>query len=524
MNKILYLGIIWLLSGCLSLPDLSQRTTSQYIPTQHAPRLEKTLQLPPNNTLNLDDLDLEHTPTQTKLHHTHHTNAYVHILDNAQDAFVARSTLIDNADISLDIQYYIWKNDITGSLLLHKLWQAAERGVRIRLLLDDNNTRGMDDILSYLNQHDNIEIRLFNPFLHRHWRALGYLTDFPRMNRRMHNKSLTADNRTSIVGGRNVSDEYFSTHADTAFSDMDVLISGDLVTEISADFDRYWESQSAYPVHLIIKKYNIERGKKMLQQYLFSHQSQFYLEQVAHSHLSQAIAQKNVHHIPAQTELVSDDPAKGLDRSKTKINIGEHILQALREPQQEIYLVSPYFVPTKKGTNGLTSLLNKGIDITVFTNSLAATDVAAVHSGYMRYRKPLLKAGVKLYEFKSSQALPSQKDKGLTGSSSTSLHAKTFIVDKKRVFVGSFNFDPRSIRLNTEMGVVIHHPKLATQMQAKLQNETQKTAYQVELNQKNQIQWQDPESDEIIHHEPQTSWWKRAISKILSFLPIERLL
>lgn len=506
MNKIIIVMTMYLLAACHSLPNLDTRRPSIYIPTYTSPSLETALQLPAQSD----------SPP----------NAYIHVLDNAHDAYAARAALAANAAVSLDVRYYIWRNDVSGSLLTRELWQAAERGVRVRLLLDDNNTRGLDPILTLLNQHSNIEVRLFNPFLNRQWRALGYLADFPRVNRRMHNKSFTADNRATIIGGRNVGDEYFSHHADTAFSDMDVLLSGSMVTEVSADFDRYWRSQSAYPIDLIVKKV---KSKKLAQA---QHQltapltpdQQYYLNDVAQSPFYRAQVSGSLKHIPAQTELISDDPAKALDKQIIKPNIIKQLDEALKQPQQELYIVSPYFVPTKTGVAWLNKLREQGVGITVFTNSLKATDVSAVHSGYLRYRKPLLQSGVQLYEFKAEQAVPKQTDKGLTGSSTTSLHAKTFVVDKQRVYVGSLNLDPRSVGLNTEMGVVIHNAKLATEMQNQLQRETQQTAYQVSLNQNKQIVWHDPENQTASTREPEAGFWKRTISKILSVLPIERLL
>lgn len=213
-----------------------------------------------------------------------------------------------------------------------------------------------------------------------------------------------------------------------------------------------------------------------------------------------------------------------MDKQIIKPNIIKQLDEALKQPQQELYIVSPYFVPTKTGVAWFKQLREQGVGITVFTNSLKATDVSAVHSGYLRYRKPLLQSGVQLYEFKAEQAVPKQTDKGLTGSSTTSLHAKTFVVDKQRVYVGSLNLDPRSVGLNTEMGVVIHNAKLATEMQNQLQRETQQTAYQVSLNQNKQIVWHDPENQTASTREPEAGFWKRTISKILSVLPIERLL
>ena len=495
------------LSACTTLPDLVMRQPSIYIPTYSSPALETALKLPKQS---------DNPP-----------NAYIYVLDNPHDAYAARAALADYATVSLDVRYYIWHNDVSGSLLTQKLWQAAERGVRVRLLLDDNNTRGLDALLVTLNQHPNIEVRLFNPFLNRKWRALGYLFDFPRVNRRMHNKSFTADNRASIIGGRNVGDEYFSHYADTSFSDMDVLVSGSMVTDVSADFDRYWQSESAYPINLIVKKIKKNALTEAQSQLIAppTLEQQTYQNEVMQNKFAQQMRSGSLKHIPAQTELISDNPAKALDRQpETASNIAQQLNQILKNPKHEIYIVSPYFVPTKTGTQIFQNLRQNGVNITVFTNTLKATDVSAVHSGYSRYRKPLLKMGIKLYEFKAEDAVPKQIDKGLTGSSSTSLHAKTFIVDKERVYVGSLNLDPRSVHLNTEMGVVIHNAKLANQMQTQLQQNTQKTAYQVALNPQNQIQWRDPKTGKISTREPETGFWKRAISKILSWLPIERLL
>ena len=206
-----------LLSACQSLPALEGRSVSHYVDAAAAPRLESALR-----------------PAEAE-----RENSGIYLLD---------------------IQYYIWHNDVSGNLLLTMLYRAADRGVRVRLLLDDNNTNGMDNILAALNHHANIEIRLFNPFMNRKWRALGYLTDFPRLNRRMHNKSLTADNRATIVGGRNIGDEYFNVAGDTVFADMDVLATGKIVGEVSQDFDRYWASESAYPLERVIPKADVAKG------------------------------------------------------------------------------------------------------------------------------------------------------------------------------------------------------------------------------------------------------------------------
>lgn len=523
---------VMVMSACQSLPSLEGRESSVYISSQNQ-HVSQALHLFPEKineqskvetqSLTSQDTQIIENNGMSKRQELRYP-AQLYILTDAKDALAARVVLIDNATVSIDAQYYIWRNDISGSLLMQKLWQAANRGVRIRLLLDDNNTRGMDHLLAALNSHPNIQIRLFNPFIYRSWRALGYLTDFPRLNRRMHNKSFIVDNQAVILGGRNIGDEYFDIDVDTAFADVDVLVGGKVVVPISEDFDRYWNSDSAYPLDRVIKKANLQKG---LQQLYASHLLEqtywVYQNHLQHSAFSQALREGTLAYVHAETRLISDDPAKALDR-RVEVNITEELNHALQNPQREMYLVSPYFVPTKFGTSALVALAQQGIKITILTNSLRATDVAAVHSGYARYRRPLLKAGIQLYEFKADNAVLTNKDRGLTGSSASSLHAKTFVVDEERVFIGSFNLDPRSARLNTEMGLVIYHPALAKVIQSSLYRFTTQTAYHLTLDKQNRLQWTNPDTQETSYQEPEAGFWKRVVSRILSYLPIERLL
>ncbi|MDO4879623.1 MAG: phospholipase D family protein [Neisseria sp.] len=496
-----------LLASCRSLPDLAQRPSSTYLDITDSPGLNAALPAA--------------RPTARRAGQTE-----IYLLDDPHDAFAARAILINTAAHTLDMAYYIWHNDVSGKMLFQELQNAARRGVRVRLLLDDNNTRGMDDVLAALDEEENIEIRLFNPFLYRKARALGYLTDFPRLNRRMHNKSLTADNQYTIVGGRNIGDEYFNISTDIGFADLDVLAKGAVVPEVSRDFDRYWASASSYPFGMIAKKADAAQGRLKLQE---SAQKEAavrasYLDSLNTSPLALAIQSGGLPWLAVDARLVSDDPAKGLARSQTEPIEGK-LLQALGKPQQDLFVVSPYFVPGRQGMKALEAIARRGVSITVLTNSLRATDVAAVHSGYARYRKKLLQAGVALYEVKPDFAPPKARDKGLTGSSATSLHAKTFVVDGRRVFVGSLNFDPRSARLNTEMGMVIDSPEVAGGMRQDLAYITPRYAYKVSLNRYNRLQWQDPDQPNINYKkEPDAGFWKRWMVKLLSVLPIEPLL
>src|SRR5699024_11012228 len=365
-------------------------------------------------------------------------------LADGQEALLARLALVDAATTSIDIQYYIWHEDLTGSLMFQRLLQAADRGVKVRLLLDDNNTTGKDAILSTLDAHPNIEVRLFNPFLQRTFRALGFLTDFFRLNRRMHNKSLTVDGIISIVGGRNIGDEYFDAGSGVAFADLDVAVVGNVVPTISTDFNRYWRSRSAYPLSLIVPPAAVAKTPPLEQN---DATAKAYLAALAASPFTERFITAQVNWQWVNAYLLSDDPSKGLGRAPAETSVMASISPMMEATQQQLTIVSPYFVPTQQGKKLLQRVASKGANVAVLTNSFMATDVAPVHAGYIKYRKPLLREGVALYELKPSATVSEQRESVLK-SSGASLHAKTFTIDNHWMFVGSFNMDPRSARLN----------------------------------------------------------------------------
>ncbi|HET7620936.1 MAG TPA: phospholipase D family protein [Gemmatimonadaceae bacterium] len=450
-------------------------------------------------------------------------------LGDGRDAFAARALLAAAADRTLDIEYYIWHADMSGMLLFDAVRQAAERGVRVRLLLDDNNTAGMDSILAALDSHLNIEVRLFNPFTHRRWRYLGYLTDFPRLNRRMHNKSFTADNQVTIIGGRNVGDEYFGAGQKPLFVDLDVLAIGAVVNDVSTDFDRYWASASSYPAESVLPSVSPAASAAVTdstQHVLRDPAAVEYVQALARQPFVRDLLSGKLDFEWAATTMVSDDPAKGLGRAANGGLLTDRLRQAIGVPTSELELVSPYFVPGSKGVDALAAMAERGVKVSVLTNSLEATDVAAVHAGYAKRRKPLLDAGVKLFEMKREAAGATARDRGLTGSSGSSLHAKTFSVDRSRVFVGSFNFDPRSERLNTEMGFVIDSPELARRIADNFANDIPERSYEVRLSPSGELRWVErSDNGEIVHDvEPGTTFVERAMVAVLSVLPIEWLL
>lgn len=454
----------------------------------------------------------------------------IYSLHDPYDAFVVRELLTEAAEKTLDIQYYIWRKDVTGTLMLEALRAAADRGVRIRLLLDDNGIHGLDAELAALDQHPNIEVRLFNPFVVRKPRWLGFLTDFSRANRRMHNKSFTADNMVTIVGGRNIGDEYFGAADGLLFADLDVLAVGPIVDEVSRDFDRYWASDSSYPVEDIVPALSERRVRRMANRSSLVDRdpaASAYRQAIADSDFLQTLLVDGLELEWAQTRMVSDDPAKGLGQAEPEASLSSQLQEIIGIPQREVLLVSSYFVPTAAGTEAFAQIAEDGVDVRILTNSLDATDVAAVHAGYAKRRRDLLRAGIKLYEMR--RLVPEkerQKVVGPLGSSGSSLHAKTYSVDGERVYVGSFNFDPRSINLNTELGFVIDSETLAERIRDAFVNNIPQSAYEVRFDDRGRIQWLERRGDEVIIHrrEPNTSLLKRAGIFLLSILPIEWLL
>ena len=449
-------------------------------------------------------------------------------LRDGRDAFAARVLLADAAEHSLDVQYYIWHDDLSGGLLFEALRRAADRGVRVRLLLDDNNTRGLDAILAALNAHANIEVRLFNPFRHRRWRLLDYATDFARLNRRMHNKSFTADNQVTIVGGRNVGDEYFGAGHEVMFVDLDVLAVGSVVDDVSRDFDRYWNSESVHPAGRVLGA-RTQPSTLTVPPRPRDREAREYTQVVAHQAFVQELLAGTLHIEWAKATLVSDDPAKGLGRARDEGLLWTRIKALIGNPMTKLDLISPYFVPGARGVEYLTTLEKRGVRVAVLTNSLEATDVVAVHAGYAKRRRPLLEAGVALFELKRGAAPPSPTPRGLggsMGSSGSSLHAKTFAVDDARVFVGSFNFDPRSARLNTELGLVIESRTLASEIAAVFRDRIPGRAYRVFVDDRGRLEWEEQRDDARLVHrrEPGSGFWKQLAVRIIALLPIEWLL
>lgn len=453
----------------------------------------------------------------------------IHPLNDGLDAFAARYQMMSMAQHTIDVQYYIWHNDMSGRLLFSALLDAAERGVKVRLLLDDNNTPGLDETLAELDRHANIAVRLFNPFSFRTLRALGYLTDFSRLNRRMHNKSLTVDGAATLVGGRNIGDEYFGTGDEPLFTDLDVLAIGPVVDEVTQDFDRYWRSKAVSSLRKVVDvSGDTHQAVRLPQEWQQSEAVERYLARLEHSSFISQMAQGELEMTWAESRLLSDDPRKGLGKAKRRSLLPQRMLEVIGTPQQQFDIISAYFVPTRSGVAQLLALKRRGVKITILTNSLAANDVTVVHAGYARWRKKLLRHGIALYELKpqdNPQSAP--HDRGITGNSGSSLHAKTFTVDNRKVFIGSFNFDPRSAMLNTEMGLVIESETLAQQTHQRFIAGMRHRAWTLRLDKWGRVNWVEfaNEPGEVVHkHEPQCTLLQRLLVRLVWRLPVEWLL
>jgi cardiolipin synthase C len=499
------------LMACSSLPSLDGREESTMVTDTAGTRLGRAV---------------------TPLANAHPGQSGIRALPDAHEAFAARVLLAHVAERTLDIQYYMWRKDTSGTLLLEAVREAADRGVRVRLLLDDNNTAGLDATLTALHAHPNIEVRLFNPFLFRGSRVIGYLTDFSRLNRRMHNKSFTADNQATIIGGRNIGDEYFGATEGQLFIDVDVLAVGQVVSDVSTDFDRYWSSGSAYPLQLVVPP-PTEPGAMDFSTSSMANAEQgpvaaAYPKAVRDTPLVRELVERQLALEWAPTRMVSDDPAKALGMGEPQ-TVMPQLKNIIGDPAREFQLITAYFVPGETGVEALVAMAGRGVAVSVLTNSQEATDVAAVHAGYAKRRKPLLKGGVKLYELRRlSPPLEGRKGYGnsMTQSSGSSLHAKTFAVDRSQVFIGSFNFDQRSLNLNTEMGFLIHSPALAGRIASTFERGVVDHAYEVRLDEEGRLYWLETRDGQKVRHdlEPGASFWRRAAVWFFSLLPIEWLL
>lgn len=448
-------------------------------------------------------------------------------LVDAKEAFAYRLALVDTAEVSIDVQYYIWHGDLSGALLIDAIRRAAERGVQVRLLLDDNGITGLDPAIVALNDSPNIEIRIFNPSPLRRFKLLGFAIDFMRMNRRMHNKSLIVDGTAAIIGGRNIGDEYSQTSGDLFFLDLDVLVAGAVMPEISQMFASYWNCLSAFEAERIISgKGHAQHMQALMIEHMAQPAAQAFRQTA--SEIAQTLPARAQALEWTDVHLLADDPAKGLGIARRDQLMVTRLGSILGDVEKRLDLMSAYFVPGKPGRALFAGLAASGKTVNILTNAINTTDVLLVHSGYSKCRRALLKAGVTLFELKEQENPEQTADQmpplGLSGAS---LHAKTFAVDDARVFIGSFNFDMRSAMLNCEMGVLIDSPSLARRMRETFDTQVAETAYRPALTPAGMMVWHEkrPDGTNRTHPgEPGATLKDRIILAVIGRLPVEWLL
>ncbi|KAA1189470.1 phospholipase D family protein [Pseudohalioglobus sediminis] len=514
LQRLAVLGLALFLTACGTLPQNVDKVASQAPPPSNESGLVRAIQPM-----------LEQHPQQSGFR----------LLAQGEQAYAARLRLVAAAQKTLDAQYYIWHEDLTGIVLQNMFLKAADRGVRVRLLLDDLDTAGKDERLREMNAHPNIQIRVFNPFANRDFRAGDFLVDTRRVNHRMHNKTLTADNIATIVGGRNIGDEYFGATEAVAFGDLDSLGIGPVAQQVSSQFDLYWNSEYVYPLESF--KWKTEITEADVADY--RRWSDNYVEQAKQTRYAEILNQvefAQIKHI-SELEFVWSDWVLAYDHPQAiemkemtqETHLALKILKGMEDAQRDLIIVSPYFVPGEKFTAFLSDIEKRGVRVRILTNSLQANDVSMVHAGYMRYREDLINAGVELYEYHaSSNKVRRRLQRERIDVAKTSLHAKFFVVDEAEIFVGSFNLDGRSARLNTELGVYYASPEQAGRLSEKFEAVMEQLAYRVIINDAGDLEWvgQNPDTGEEVRlsHEPDTTWWKRTSTRILSwFVPESQL-
>ena len=457
------------------------------------------------------------------------------LLPDNLEAFAARIALIDAAERTLDLQYYIFASDDTGLFILDRLVSAADRGVRVRILVDDMTAHGTDRLLAAMDAHPRIELRVFNPWTQRK-RPVARIAEFlvrPRLNHRMHNKLMVADGTLALLGGRNLADEYYDLSTGFNFRDLDVAALGPVAAEAGSLFDRFWNSPDAVPITGLRPALDtaalLAAERVRLAEHREKMKNSDYARAIRATTLVEELTSGSTRWVFARGRVIGDTPDKtrrphGLFKAQP---FGSAISDALNSARRELLISTPYFVPRTRGTAGLAELVARGVRVSVLTNTLASNDLAVVHAMYAKYRRKLIRGGVQLYELRRRGAREPHdgvRHRGF-GSTEASLHAKTFVVDRERVFVGSLNLDPRSTVYNTEVGVLIESPELAesvaqsiTAMQSPL------WSYRLELGPGNRLHWMGENANGAmvrINHDPDTSWWSRFSNRLLGLLPIE---
>jgi putative cardiolipin synthase len=492
--------LVLLISGCVALPQHVEKSL--------------TIALPNPATTSLGRI--------VAADETGKNLSGIRLLTSGEEALGDLIALADHAERTLDIQYYIIHEDDSARILLQHVRMAADRGVRVRVLVDDLNTAGEDRRFMHLGAHANVEVRVFNPFpggRSATWtRLLASVNDIRRINHRMHNKLFVADNALAITGGRNIGNEYFTRDQHNNFIDLDVVAAGAIVKELSASFDAFWNSKYAYPIASLASPVSAEAASPPLLESAVSNPNW----------LQGELDSGRIHLAWVPATVLADRPAKIASESSPdeEVTIANNLVALMRSAKQELIVISPYFVPGKDGVALFAKLVDQGVHIRILTNSLASTDSPLVHNGYSHYRVALLKLGIELSEVRPKLGQKRARFHPFH-SSTASLHAKALVIDQRTVFIGSMNMDARSARTNSELGLVMRSADIARQVTSLLDDISADGSYKLRLvDHSNRIEWSsgEPGSETTWYTDPETTRLQRFVLKLVAPFAPEELL
>jgi putative cardiolipin synthase len=455
----------------------------------------------------------------------------VALLTTGEWGFRARAGLLNQAQKSIDVQYYIWEVDTAGTVLAERILRAADRGVRVRMLLDHVTTKNTDFKFARMDFHPNIEIRLFNPFANRSFRSLEFIFDLERLNHRMHNKAFIVDNAIAVVGGRNIGDNYFGVHTAANFRDLDLTVVGPAVQDVSQSFDRYWNSEFAIPISAVIDEKlsarEFQERKEKLYQWVQDVNDYPYPIDTTSDVVMSKLEEVRNDFIWAPVKALYDAP----DKLKTnEEEVADHLIQLAKDKDHEVMIEAAYVIPGPEGIERARINNEWGIRQRLLTNSLATNDVAAAHAGYAKYRRELIRNGVELYELRPGARTVRANWSVLAGRSRASLHTKAFVVDHELVAIGSFNVDPRSIALNTEIVILVESDELATQVLEYMEEGIRpENSYRVVLETDadtgvERLVWvSETDGEEVRYYsDPDVGLWRRFGAWFMGLLPLEK--
>jgi len=521
--------LLTILTGCASLPEEIEHPTELLVAQP---------------TSSLSALIDTHRTEQTEAEQA--GMSAVLVLDSGWDALAQRLALVETAEHSIDIQYYIWNSDASGSYLASRLIAAADRGVKVRVMLDDINLNEREDLLATLDRHPQIAIRIFNPIPTRNGftKWFNFMGDFSRLNRRMHNKSFTVDGAISIVGGRNIGDEYFDLSDDINFRDRDVLTLGPVVNDIQTSFGQYWNSRWSYPVNLLtdsslsdssltgdLPTGNLPTNHTAVELTMLDEVAipryKHYPALPADNETAKRLLKTSMEKLSwVQASFVFDRPVpiNTSDTNKPKLTartLGELAVQS----EQEILLESAYLIFDDRQLAALQTLTNKGVQIKALTNSQASNDLVTNHSGYAGRRQDMLENGMQLFELKPDSSLCAASTKDLSKCAPITaygLHSKSAVFDRKIAVIGSFNFNLRSTYLNTESILIIENQDLANDLADDIEQAmSEENSWRLDLRE-GEVRWHS--GTESWKVDPETGQWQRIKSDLLQLLPIEKYL